>query len=70
MKHSVCMIEQVPRHLVHCFLCPSSVVSLQSVFNWLLVHALQKPDSFRLACQLNVGDGKNSGTLKFRTKPK
>jgi hypothetical protein len=37
---------------------------------WLPVHALQKPDSFRLACQLNVGDGENSGTLKFRTKPK
>jgi hypothetical protein len=31
---------------------------------------LQKPDSFRLACQLNVGDGENSGTLRFRTKPK
>ena len=69
MKHSVCMVEQVPRHLVHCFLCPS-VASLQSVFNWLPVHALQKPDSFRLACQLNVGDGENSGILKFRTKPK
>lgn len=30
----------------------------------------KKPDSFRLACQLNVGDGENSGTLRFRTKPK
>ena len=29
----------------------------------------KKPADYRLACQLNVGDGNNSGKLKFRTKP-
>eukprot|EP00891_Asterochloris_glomerata_P001349 jgi/Astpho2/1349/e_gw1.00024.56.1_t len=28
-----------------------------------------KPDSFRLSCQLNVGDGTNSGRVKLRTRP-
>lgn len=34
------------------------------------VSCQQKPEAYRLACQLNVGDGENSGTLRFRTKPK
>ena len=28
-----------------------------------------KPDSFRLSCQLNVGDGTTSGRVKLRTRP-
>ena len=31
---------------------------------------MQKPATHRLACQLNVGDGENSGVLRIRTKPK
>lgn len=31
---------------------------------------LQKPSSYRLACQTNVGNGQNSGKLRIRTKPK
>lgn len=30
---------------------------------------LQKPETFRLACQSNVGDGSNSGSMKVRVKP-
>jgi ferredoxin len=30
----------------------------------------KKPASYRLACQTNVGNGENAGTLRFRTKPK
>ncbi len=30
---------------------------------------LQKPESYRLACQTNVGDGSNKGTIGLKTKP-
>ncbi len=30
---------------------------------------LQKPESYRLACQTNVGNGSNKGTIGLKTKP-
>jgi hypothetical protein len=35
----------------------------------LLLLLLQKPDSWRLACQTIVGDGENSGTVVIQAKP-
>lgn len=29
----------------------------------------KKPESYRLACQVNVGDGTNSGVVSLQTKP-
>lgn len=29
----------------------------------------KKPESYRLACQTNVGDGTNSGAIGLKTKP-
>ncbi len=31
---------------------------------------VQRPPTYRLACQTNVGNGLNSGRVKIRTKPK
>jgi len=29
-----------------------------------------KPDSWRLACQVSIGDGQSAGTVRMRTQPK
>lgn len=34
-----------------------------------LLVVLQKPETWRLACQTIVGDGTNSGTVVIQTKP-
>lgn len=42
-------------------------------YNGQLYHSaglvLQKTESYRLACQTNVGDGSNKGTIGLKTKP-